>query len=513
MTDSRREFLIRSGAFLALTLPSRHASAFQASPKFTAGPFGLGVASGDPWSDSVVLWTRLMPDPARQSVWQRDKVPVRWMVAEDEGLTRVVRRGEATATPELGHSVHVEADGLRPGRWYWYQFIAGGVESPVGRTRTMPSGAADSLRFAFVSCQHYETGYYTAYRHMCGENLDLIVHLGDYIYEGGIGDNRVRRHDGPEIVTLEDYRNRYALYHSDKDLQGAHRLIPFVATWDDHEVDNDYANDKAEATNPAPRDEFLKRRAAAYQAYYEFLPLRRSSMPKGPDMQIYRRVSFGRLAQFHVLDTRQYRDQQACGIVRLRPACPELTEPKRTILGERQEQWLFDGLASSPARWNVIANQVMLGRVNREAGEPLYSTDKWDGYPPQRQRLLDFLASRKPANPVIVTGDIHSNWVMDIKQDPTDAASRTVATEFVGTSISSGGDGSPDLTPELQAMLNGNPQIHLHNRQRGYVTCHANAKRMETRYRIVEKVSVPGHPATTLATFVVEDGKPGAHKT
>ena len=288
-----------------------------AEPRFSDYPFKLGVASGDPLPDGVVLWTRLAPDPLNGGMPDK-RVPVQWQVATDEAFANVVREGATFASPELAHSVHVEVGGLRPAGEYFYRFRAGSELSPVGRTKTAPAFGASvaEMNFAFVSCQQYEHGYFTAYRHMSEEDLDLVVHLGDYIYEYGPNQyvapgGNVRTHVGPEIVSLSDYRRRHAQYRTDEDLQAAHAAFPWAVTWDDHEVENNYADEIPEGGQSV--EAFILRRAAAYQAYYEHMPLRRTSVPSGPDMQLYRRLTFGNLAEFNVLDTRQYRDDQAAG--------------------------------------------------------------------------------------------------------------------------------------------------------------------------------------------------------
>src|SRR5262245_2265884 len=348
---NRRRFLLGAGALSGLALTGQFPAYPQTRPpKFTSDPFSLGVASGDPLLDGVVLWTRLAPDPINGGGMPPTAVTVNWEIAADDGMKEIVQRGSAVASPELGHSVHVEAPGLKPGRWYWYRFMVGDAVSPIGRTRTAPAFNArlDRLRFAFASCQHYEAGYYTAYKHMAEEQLDLVVHLGDYIYEGAPAADRPRKHNSPEIISLEDYRNRYALYKSDPNLKLAHAAFPWIVTWDDHEVDNNYANDVPE--DKQSREAFLERRARAYQAYYEHMPLRRSSLPRGPGMRLYRRLRFGDLAEFNVLDTRQYRDDQPCGDGN-KPLCPEALNPQATMMGEAQERWLFNNLDRSKALW------------------------------------------------------------------------------------------------------------------------------------------------------------------
>jgi alkaline phosphatase D len=478
---------------------------------FADDPFSLGLASGDPWPDSVVLWTRLAPDPLNGGGMPDRDVPVKWEVATDERMQSVVARGTTMASPRWGHSVHVEVKGLLPARWYWYRFTVDAGPSPVGRTRTAPAANArnDRMNFAFVSCQHYETGYFTAFRYLAAEDLDLVLHLGDYIYEGGPANNRVRKHNGPEIKTLTDYRNRYALYKSDQLLKQAHANFPWAVVWDDHEVDNNYAGLIAE--DNAPREEFARRRAVAYQAYYEHMPLRRSALRGDAGVEIYRRLNFGSLANIFLLDTRQYRTDQPCGDGR-KPACPESLSPKATILGNGQGQWLIRSLGQSRAQWNVMAQQVMMGQVDSVAGhEQHFSMDKWDGYTGERKRLLEFLHNRKVSNPVVLTGDIHSNWVADLKPDFDREGSPVVATEFVGTSITSGGDGS-DLRPNTETILAENPHIKFFNGQRGYVSCQVTPERWQTDYRVVAAVTQPDAPLSTRASFLVEHSRPGAKK-
>jgi len=504
-----RRDLIRAGQLAALTLPLANASRLLAQPVFTSDPFAAGIASGDPLADGVVLWTRLMPDTAREQAWQRERVNVEWRVASDEAMQNVVKRGRFTARPELGHSVHVDVRGLQANRVYWYQFRVGGAESPKGRTRTAPAAEVDRLNFAFASCQHYEYGYFTALQHLVREEIDLVVHLGDYIYEGGITEKRARRHNGNEIVTLKDYRDRYALYRSDAHLREAHRLFPWIVTWDDHEVDNNYAGDTPE--DKQTRADFLERRANAYQAYYEWMPLRRDALPRGSRMKIYRQLSYGPLARFFVVDTRQYRTDQPCGDGDKAP-CPAMFAPEATMFGAEQEAWLNGGLRASRARWNILANQLMMTKIDRDGGEgEKYPMDQWSGYEAARVRFMNFLETNRPANPVVLTGDVHSSWVCDLRADFRNVAKPAVATEFVGTSITSGGDGV-DVPPAVAAYLPGNPQVKFYNGKRGYVVCGVRKNRFDAAYRVVDRVTAPGAPVRTLANFVVEDGRPGAQK-
>ena len=505
----RRTFLAATSSLAAAALWSSRALAnVVTTPKFSGYPFTLGVASGDPSATGVVLWTRLAPKPLEDGGMLPEDIEVSWQVAEDEAMTKVIAQGKTVANPEWAHSVHVEAEGLRPDRWYWYQFKAGTEVSPKGRTRTMPAQdvVPERLRFAFASCQHFEAGYYTAYEHMLREDVDLVVHLGDYIYEGKAQENRPRRHLGGPTITLSDYRLRHAQYRSDPALQAMHAAAPWIVTWDDHEVENNYAADISEK-KVITREQALVRRAAAYKAYYEHMPLRRSALPKGPDMTLYRQLSFGRLANFQVLDTRQYRDTQPCGGGR-KPQCPDALSPDRTVLGAVQRQWLFNSLGTSPATWNVLAQQIMMARVDfAEGEEKTHVMDQWPGYEADRRRVLNFFRERKVANPVVLTGDIHSNWANELITDFDDLDSKSVGTEFVGTSISSGGDGKP--TPAyLDRLKSENPFVKFHGTERGYVRCELTPQSWRSDYRAVEYVTRPGSPVLTRASFVVEAGQP-----
>jgi alkaline phosphatase D len=515
----RRRFIALSGASAAALVfgAGPFAVGVEARPRFSGYPFTLGVASGDPQPDGVVIWTRLAPKPLAEDGrggMGRRAVRVRWEVASDERFRRVVRKGETGARPELGHSVHVEVGGLRPDREYYYRFHAGSETSPTGRTKTLPgpTSASAEMTFAFASCQQYEHGFFTAYRRMSEENLDFVVHLGDYIYEYGTNEYRapggnVRFHKGPEIATLNDYRVRHAQYKTDKDLQAAHRAFPFVVTWDDHEVENNYADEIPEEGNSP--EAFLRRRAAAYQAYYEHMPLRRSSVPKGPDMRIYRRLTYGTLAEFNVLDTRQYRDDQPNGDEFNSSPSEESRDPNRTITGDAQERWLLEGLAASDARWNVLAQQVFFSQVDFDFDEGVgINPDAWDGYAAQRDRFVDHFRQRGVSNPVVLTGDVHANWASEILDDFDNPDSQVVGAEFVATSITSGGDGS-DTRSDTAETLAENPHIKFFNNQRGYVRCTLTPETWRTDYRVVPFVSQPDSRVFTRASFVVEDANPG----
>ncbi|GAA4929425.1 alkaline phosphatase D family protein [Streptomonospora halophila] len=515
---ARRRFLgIGSASAAAVALGtgvfSATASAQSAEPKGDY-PFTLGVASGEPAEDGVVLWTRLAPDPLAadgKGGMPPREITVEYQVALDSRFRRIVHRGSAVAGPELGHSVHPEVSGLSPGREYYYRFRAMGDISPVGTTRTAPpaSSMAGSLSFAFVSCQKWDHGHYTAYKHLAEEDLDLVLHLGDYIYEYPIeGDLRggVPDHLLVETTRLEHYRVRYALYKSDEHLQNAHGRFPWLVTPDDHEVDNNWADELSQDDDPPAK--FLSRRAEAFQAYYENMPLRRTSMPAGPDMGLHRRIGYGRLADFTMLDTRQYRDNQACS-GRLEEDCDARFDPSRSILGERQRDWLLNGFGDSPARWQVLGNQSPMTQTDNTPGSGTSVwMDPWDGYAADRERVLDAATQRGVRNLVVVTGDRHQNYAADLKADYRDENAPTVATEFVGTSVSTNGDGE-DLGADGQRFLEANPHFAFVNEQRGYVRCTLTPEQWQTDFRVVPYVTRPGAPVSTRASFVVEDGAPG----
>jgi alkaline phosphatase D len=507
----RRSFLLGAGFFTSLAITSQWKSAL-ATSRFSSYPFTLGVASGDPLPDSVVLWTRLAPDPLNGGGMPPRNVVVYWEVALDENMRRVVQRGVTLATPDLAHSVHVDVQGLKPNRWYWYRFRVGKELSPIGRTRTAPAlnSSIQKLNFAFVSCQDWQNGYYTAYRHLADEDIELVVHLGDYIYEYGPQTSGVRQHNSPEIVTLADYRNRHALYKTDPNQQAAHAAFPWIVTWDDHEVDNNYANLIPEDNQT--RVELEQRRANAYKAYYEHMPLRISSLPNGANMQLYRRLTYGNLANFHVLDTRQYRTDQPCND-ELQLRCPQAFDENATMTGTEQEQWLFQGLDQSPSRWNIIAQQTMFSQYDFDARPEiaLFNMDQWDGYVAARQRIINFLNQRRPSNPVVITGDIHSSWVHDIKLDFNNPSSATIGTEFVGTSITS--DFPNQFIAPVQAALSNNPHTKFFDGAfRGYVRCQITPEQWQSDYRVVSSIVDPNASIRTLASFVVQDGQPGAYR-
>jgi alkaline phosphatase D len=487
------------------------AQAAQTRPTFTGYPFRLGVASGAPLPTGVVLWTRLAPEPLNGGGMARELVAVRWEVADDEGFARIVRRGRVTARPARAHSVHVEVGGLEPGRWYFYRFIAGGEVSPTGRTRTAPPAGErpPALRFAFGSCQHFEHGFYAAHRHLAGEGLDLMVFLGDYIYEGPGSPGNVRRHRGGEIRTLAEYRNRHAQYKTDRDLQRLHAAVPWLVTWDDHEVDNDYAGLRSESLDPA----FRRRRAAAYQAYFEHMPLRELARPNGARMILRSRHDFGTLARFHMLDGRQRRTPQACqlpgqgGANLISPNCRELDDPGRTMLGAAQEQWLVNGLRDAPRRWHFIAQQTLMARAAIRVGTRLrLSNDGWDGYPAARDRVLRAIAENELGSCVVLTGDAHVTFVADLKRDFGDPRAATVATELCGTSITSRGRAQS----ATDAIVRENPHIRYgDSARRGYAVLDVTPGRCTATLRVLDDPEDRNSGVSTSATFQIEAGRPG----
>jgi alkaline phosphatase D len=514
---NRRELIGLSGAFAANFVVDRHFARAAGS-----SPFTLGVASGEPSPDGFVLWTRLATNPLAPDGQGGMSVPVSvaWEVAADDLMRNVVRRGTVHADGRLAHSVHVEVSDLEPGRPYWYRFTALGEQSAVGRVRTTPAPNVrfDRMRFAFASCSNWQVGYFSGYRHMAEENPDLVLFVGDYIYEftyGGTNADRVvRPHDGPTAADLAGYRNRHALYKTDPDLQALHAAAPCLMTWDDHEVENDYADQWSQVIATTP-EAFLRRRAAAYQAYYEHMPLRARAIPRNGALRMHERFRFGDLVTFSVLDARQYRSKQPCELPNSRrghvapDSCTERLDPQRTMLGLEQEQWLLDGFRRSDAAWNILAQGQLVADLRQKdrGGEIGHWTDGWDGYPAARQRILDAMAATKVVNPVFIGGDIHSFWATDLKADFANPSSATVATEFVGTSITS----DPPPYELIAAVLPENPHVkYFESRHRGYVSVDVTRDRMETRFQVISDRRDPKATVSTLKRFVVEAGKPGA---
>ncbi|MBP7566140.1 MAG: alkaline phosphatase D family protein [Burkholderiaceae bacterium] len=512
--DRRHLLQLACASATALWLPR---SAWAAA-RLPAQPFALGVASGSPTHDSVVLWTRLV-DGGRPLV--AGPVTVRWEIADDEAFHRIVRHGQAQALPELAHAVHVEAEGLASDRWYFYRFMTAGAVSATGRTRTFPApgAAATRLRLAYASCQRWEHGHYGAWRHLRTDEPDAVLFLGDYIYEYPGASDAVRKVRGGWTVTLDDYRARHALYRSDPHLQAMHAACPWLVTWDDHEVQNDQAGRTPGNSGPAGAD-YAARRIAAYQAYYEHLPLRASVLTRaiaglasGAELRLYASVRFGTLAALHLLDDRQYRDPQACtpggrfgaGVVDT-AQCPEWNDPARTLLGAAQERWIDARLAERGATWNVIGQQTLFGRRDFAPGKrELLANDGWDGYPAARGRMLAALQRHGTANPVILGGDIHQNWVGHVKADYGHADSRALGVEFCGTSISSRAGTNEKLPQRLAA----NPHfVFADAERRGYGLVDFTPRGLLTTLRTVDDVTREDTGISTLARFAVQAGRP-----
>jgi alkaline phosphatase D len=510
----RRHFLADLARYSVLAAGTPNLWRLEWQPRYVDDPFALGVASGDPTPTGVVLWTRLAPRPLEaEGGMDGRRTVVRWEVATDEAFAQIVQRGSATAAPELGYSIHVDVAGLQPDCWYFYRFITGQATSPVGRTRTTPAPDAMSpLRFGVASCQHYEQGLFTAYDHMVREELDLITHLGDYIYEYASETARVRTHVGLEIRTVDDYRRRYALYKSDPALQAVHAKCPWIVTWDDHEVDNNYADTIGE-NNYESVEQMMDRRAAAYQAWWEAMPVRVPRAQRWSELTIYRQNPWGRLADIWTLDTRQYRSDQACGDGNDVVPCGDWADPTRTMIGSAQEQWLTRGLASSKAHWQVLAQQVIMAPSEEPnaSGLPV-SMDQWSGYPASRDRVLAAVAQHAAGRTVVLTGDVHSNWAFDVKRGFDGGKRDVIAAEFVGTSISSGGDGSEGVSAGVTRQMAANPSLKWFNNRRGYYTCAVTEQVWRTDYRTVPFVSRPGAPIETASQWRVEHGRGGLEK-
>ncbi len=526
----RRQFL--KLALLAAAPAAWRSGAALAQPKTGTDPFTLGVASGPGAAGGVALWTRLashiQADIERISnlstelyVSAREKAPppapaidVRWEIAEDESFRTIVRRGTAVALPELAHSVHVEVDGLATGRWHYYRFLAGDAASPVGRTRVFGNGGATPARFRFgvASCQHYEWGHFGAYAHLRADDPDAVLFAGDYIYEGGPRERRFRTHPFPSARSLFDYRMRHALYKLDPDLQRLHAHCPWLLTWDDHEVSNDYAGDIGED----PAVEGAARRAAAYQAYYEHMPLPAATLvQRFSHVRIYRRVNFGALAAVTLLDDRQYRDRQACqpagrggSSVIDDEACAARRDPARTLLGAEQMAWLARTHEQGNARWNLIAQQSLFSQLLRDPVKRRFWSDGWDGYPAERARVLAALARANVRNPVIFGGDVHSTWVCDVKSDFDDGKSPTVATEFCGTSVTSPASASEGQFARAQA-INGHVRF-VDGARRGYLLAELTPQMLSVKLRAIDDATKRAPAISTVAAWTVADGKPGA---
>jgi len=480
-------------------------------------PFTLGVASGDPWPDGFVLWTRLAPRPLEPGYGMPQAVfEVSWEVAADEGFRTVVRQGNAPATPEWGHSVHVELAGLNPARQYWYRFLIDGHASTVGTVRTAPAGgvSVDRVRVGVAGCQNYEHGYYTAYKYMAADGLDAIFHYGDYLYEGQQGRRTdipvIREHLGAEPMDIESYRRRYAQYKLDEDLQAAHASAAFLMTYDDHEVDNNWAGiHDQDGTDPAT---FLVRRHAAMRAWYENLPVRLAQRPRPDGIQMYRRLDYGNLLRVHLMDTRQYRDDQICTGDNARHCRSADLLQTGSLLGNTQHEWLEQGLDNSFG-WNLMAQQVVVMPFDRREtldAPNVVAGDSWSGYPQSRRRLVEAIRNKQVRNAIIATGDVHQNIVGYLPARDEEPDRDQVAVEFVCTSISSLGDGQDRKVrgPDFREIIARNPNLLFANGQRGYQVFNVTPKEWRTDIMKVDRVSDRSGQLSRLASFTVEPDSP-----
>lgn len=478
------------------------------TPRLAGSPFTLGVASGDPLADRVILWTRLAPEPSSADGGMPDQpVDVTWVIATDPDLRKVVRRGVVTADPASVHALHVDVDGLEPATDYHYRFAVGDERSAVGRTRTLPAPGDRTrrLRLASANCQWFESGYYAAHRHLSGEDLDVVLFLGDYIYEAPGGNpprGSLPRHS---TVTLDDYRLRYASYKVDPDLQACHARFPFMAMWDDHEVENDYAGDTLQTG--ARGEEVRARKAAAYRAFYEHLPVRLAP-PTGPDVRLHRAVTFGDLARLSVLDERQYADPPPCrdrpgeAILDMGDCADRTSDADRRLLGREQEKWFARVTAPDDVAWNLVGNPVLLAGIDAATrpGRARYYLETWDGYPAARRRFLEQLSTIR--NPVVLTGDYHAGFVNDVHLDPEDHDTPVVATELLSPPISSAlfADDVRPRNPHIRYMVAGH----------GYSVVTVEPGRVTTQYKILDNVQDVRSRIRVDSTWRVEAGRPEA---
>ncbi|WP_324260360.1 alkaline phosphatase D family protein [Altererythrobacter sp. H2] len=498
----RRSLLKAAAALAASRFIGAAAARPAAQPVRLAGdPFALGVASGEPATHGFVLWTRLAGLGADAEVG--------YEIADDEGFRRIIRTGRALAPVARGGAVHAEIGGLPSGRTFFYRFHFAGAVSRTGRTATI-ARAPQRLRLALTSCQHWEHGWFTGYRDMIAQGAEAVLQVGDYIYEKSFGAGPdVRAFGTPDPVSLADYRTRHALYRSDPDLAAAHAAMPFIVTFDDHEVENDYAGAGGGVT--ADPVAFLRRRAAAYQAYFEHMPLRPSALRADGELRLYRRFSWGDLASVHVLDTRQYRSGRPCPAVAERGArvavdCPEAHAPAETMLGAAQEAWLRRVLASERAGWSLIAQQTFFSRLFLPQGEGALYTDIWDGYAATRQRTLASLAHPAVRNAVLLGGDVHSFWLNDVKRDFADPGTSVVAAEVV-TSCLASRNGPAALFETAKAL---NPHVRFHdNAHAGYVLLAVAPERIEIDLRVVANLADRRSPCFSIGRHAIENGRPG----
>ena len=479
---------------------------------WSADPFALGVASGMPRAESIVLWTRLL-FRENSCVDCEPSVIVRLDVYADDACKKRVQTLLVATNASRGYSVHAHIRNLQPATDYWYKFSQGDAQSTVGHTRTAPALNADvrELRIALASCQHYEQGQYLAHAEIAKQQLDFVLFMGDYIYESSNPQYAIRKHSNDEPKTLPQYRERYEQYKRDPALQAAHAAHPWVLMWDDHEVVNDYANDQDR--NYTDPQLMLQRRAAAYQAYFEHQPLLLGPDAANPaDMRLYDHLSWGKLADVWTLDCRQYRSAQACrdpvrGGGRMVMQCDDLSDPKRTMLGATQERWLTESLSQSKRQWKLVAQatQISSTGVPAPVGRS-YWNDAWDGYPEARKRLLQTVVDAKLQNVVTLGGDVHCNVAAPLRLEPNNPQSPIVASEFVTTSITSRG-----LGDKAAALIRDNNPDLLHYRpdERGYSLITVTPKDVRCDFRTTKFPAGSEAGLKTQARYVVKSGKAG----
>lgn len=482
----RRRFIALAGLGLAVS-PLSWSRELVRPEKLVGDPFTLGVASGDPRPDTISLWSRLAPDPLGSGGMPHRPAEVVWELSPRADFARSVRRGRVMAWPEYGHTVKHRVTGLASDSIYFYRFRFGPHMSRVGRFRTAPaSDNSRPVRLGVVSCNRLEDGWFHAFRHLIDDDVDLIFHAGDYIYEKAAKPDRVRAHMGDECYSLADYRRRYSQYRLDPDLQDLHAHTAFVATWDDHEVSGNWAGQSDRFGTPDAV--FAVRRAAAFQAYWEALPMAVPAPVPGGELALYRQILYGANLNLLILDTRQYRADQACGDKTQR-LCDEALAEGRSMLGQDQKAWFKRHIQSESKRWNVVGQQVPPFRMDYDPGEDqLLSMDKWDGYPHAQvdfNRVLE--TSARP--PITLSGDAHQHIAVQRRELESE---REAGMDLVVTSVTSGGDGADKDShwPQLQAS---NPDLLYNSRRRGYLLMDLSADDVTVEFRTLDRITSRSH--------------------